>query len=251
MIEMYTMLGSTNQFARGYIKNGGSSGTVLWALEQKEGQGRRGRKWDSDGSSLTFSLIWKCLDDVIPQNLTLTVGLGVVQSLEPYFPDLRVKWPNDLWIGERKLGGILTETLQIKGERWVILGIGLNVNVSTSPGGDSSPRISMQEASGCFWPRLAVLDRALLGVELGFQMAKGREDLSFLFRKYGNFLDRQVIVYHGDLTFQATAKDVLPDGRLLIEDARGERALLPEEISVRFDACQGKHLGVSLRETST
>ena len=231
-IEIHPMLGSTNHFARSYIKSGGASGTVLWALEQTEGKGRRGRKWDSDGSSLTFSLLWKCPYATVPQNLTLTVGLGIVQILEPYFPELKVKWPNDFWVGDKKLGGILTESIMIEGERWVILGIGLNVNAS--PGADFSPRISLQEASGCFWPRLAVLDLALLGVEEGFRLATEKANLSALFRKHGNFLDRQITVYQGGITFQAKARDVLADGRLVIEDARGERALLPEEITVRL-----------------
>ncbi|NMB19778.1 MAG: biotin--[acetyl-CoA-carboxylase] ligase [Firmicutes bacterium] len=232
-IEIYPMLGSTNHFARSHIKNGGASGTVLWALNQTEGKGRRGRKWDSDGSSLTFSLIWQCPLGTLPENITLTVGLAVVQILEPYFPDLKVKWPNDFWIGEKKLGGILTETVTIGGERWLILGIGLNVN--SSPGAEQSPRISLQEVTGYPRPRLAILDLILQGVELGFHMAKSKMELSPLFKRYGNFIDRQITIYQGGSSFQAQAIDVLADGRLLIKDARGERALLPEEITVRFD----------------
>ena len=234
-IEIYPMLGSTNLFARDVIKSGGPSGTVLWALEQIEGKGRRGRKWDADQSCLTFSIIWRCPKNQAPQNLTLAVGLGVVQSLNETtgLSELKVKWPNDLWIGERKLGGILTEAMYHRGDLWIILGIGLNVNASP-PQGDLSPRISLQEATGYFWPRLGILNLALLGVEWGFDLVWNGEDLSALFRTYGNFLDRTITVFQGGNTFQALAKDVLPDGRLLIEDARGERALLPEEITVRW-----------------
>ncbi len=234
-IELYPTLGSTNQFASTFIKNGGRSGTVLWALEQTEGKGRLGRKWDSDPSSLTFSLVWQCPDNIAPQNLTLTVGLGLVESLKVLVPKVKVKWPNDLWVEERKLGGILTEAVRYQGKLWIILGVGLNVN--SAPGQGASPRISLKEATNCSWSRLGVLDLALVGVERGFELSAGGQDLSRLFRKHGNFLDRNIMVFWGGHTFQAKAKDVLPDGRLLIQDAQGERALMPEEISVRFDAC--------------
>ncbi|HBN95442.1 MAG TPA: biotin--[acetyl-CoA-carboxylase] ligase [Firmicutes bacterium] len=235
IIEIYPMLGSTNQFAKDLIKSGGPSGTVLWALEQNEGKGRLGRSWDADQSSLTFSLMWQCPEKEVPPNLTLAVGLGLVQSLSETtgLSELKVKWPNDFWIGERKLGGILTEAIHHRGDLWIILGIGLNVNASP-PKGNLSPRISLQEATGGFWPRLGILNLALLGVEWGFDLAWSRENLSTLFRTHGNFLDRTIIVFQGGRSFQALAKDVLPDGRLLIEDARGERALMPEEITVRF-----------------
>lgn len=233
-IEIFPKLDSTNQFARSFIKSGGRSGTVIWALNQTDGRGRRGRKWDADESSLTFSLVWQCPKSKFMPKLTLAVGLGLVEALVPFVPDLKLKWPNDLWIGEKKLGGILTETVHCRGELWIILGIGLNVN---SLPGDSgkNPRISMHQATGCIWPRLGVLHLALLGVEKGFDLAVSQADLSPLFRRHGNFLDRPITVYHGGKSFPATAKEVLPDGRLLIEDARGERALMPEEISVRFN----------------
>lgn len=233
-IEVFPMLDSTNQFARSFIKSGGRSGTVLWALEQPEGWGRRGRKWDADKSSLTFSLVWRCPKSKPPPALTLAVGLGLVEVLGDYVPDLKLKWPNDLWIGESKLGGILTEAICCKGKLWIILGIGLNVNDAPDKSGTGG-RISLRQAAGCFWPRLGVLHLALLGVERGFELASSQEDLSPLFRTYGNFLDRPIMVYHGGTSFPAVAKEVLPDGRLLIKDARGERALMPEEITVRFN----------------
>ncbi|HBG00079.1 MAG TPA: biotin--[acetyl-CoA-carboxylase] ligase [Firmicutes bacterium] len=231
-IQVYSIVGSTNQFARSFIKSGGASGTVLWALKQTAGRGRLGRTWDADESSLTFSVVYQCPKNVLLDNLTLAVGLGLAQSLEVYFPQIKVKWPNDLWIAGKKLGGILGETVHHQGSLWVVLGVGLNVN--NSPGKEGGGRISLREATGSLWPRLGILDLALLGVERGFALAYSKQDLSGLFRKHGNFIDRPIEVYQGGAVFRAIAREVLPDGRLLIEDARGHRALLPEEISVRF-----------------
>ena len=231
-IEVYSIVDSTNQFARDFIKSGGASGTVLWALQQTAGRGRLGRIWDADRSSLTFSVVWQCPESAVPDNLTLAVGIGLVQSLEACGAQIKVKWPNDLWIADKKLGGILGETVHHRGNLWVILGIGLNVN--SSPGNEGGGRISLREATGCLWTRLGILDLALLGVERGFALAHGKQDLSSPFRKYGNFIDRPIEASQGGAVFWAIAREVLPDGRLLIEDARGRRAVLPEEISVRF-----------------
>ena len=230
-IEVYQSLSSTNDFAKKRIKSGGDSGTVIWALNQTQGKGRRGRRWDADHSSLTFSLILRSPHNSIPTAITLYVGLGLVQQLETLVPGLRIKWPNDLWVGKKKLGGILTETMRQGDERWIILGMGLNIN--SIPNSKSSPRTSWYEVTGCLWARLSVLDQVLLGLERGVDLLQGNHDLTQLFRRYGNFVGNRITVYHGEQVFPAVAKAVLTDGSLLIEDARGLRAIVPDEISVR------------------
>ena len=97
-IEIFPKLDSTNQFARSFIKSGGRSGTVIWALNQTDGRGRRGRKWDADESSLTFSLASQRQKQV---HVKLTLpGLGLVEALVPFVPDLKLKFPMIL-IGEK------------------------------------------------------------------------------------------------------------------------------------------------------
>lgn len=112
--------------------------------------------------------------------------------------------------------------------------MGINV---TKNGIYKDDRISLEEIGGFSAARLGVLDLALAGVEKGLYLASDEDlDLSNLFRSYGNFLGRQVTVFQGTQRWSAIAKEVLPDGRLLLDDGSGLRAVLPEEISVRFDA---------------
>lgn len=107
--------------------------TLLLAERQTAGRGRMGRVWSSDSTSLTFSLGL----NLMPQDwsgLSLVVGLAAAQSLSSD-PRLGLKWPNDLWWQERKLGGILVETAsslgagQAPAARYVVIGIGLNAEL--------------------------------------------------------------------------------------------------------------------------
>ena len=90
--------------------------------------GTPGRPWFSDCTSLTFSVIWRLPDYAKAGLLPLALGLGLVRELQVYSPQVKLKWPNDLWAGERKLGGILCESTKHQGEIWVVAGVGLNIN---------------------------------------------------------------------------------------------------------------------------
>lgn len=231
-IEIYPTVASTNELGKKRIRAGCASGLVLWALRQTKGKGRRGRSWEGGSFALTFSLLWQCPPQTGPGLLPLTAGLGLVETLEAVAPGLKVKWPNDLCFGRRKLGGILIETLRRQRLSWVVLGVGLNVN--TPPQTAEYERISLQEITGSRWPRLGILNLALKGVERGLGLAEKKDGLAPLFRRHGNFLDRAVTVFQGDRSWPAIARGVLPDGRLLIECRGGLKALMPDEVSVRF-----------------
>jgi BirA family biotin operon repressor/biotin-[acetyl-CoA-carboxylase] ligase len=103
---------------------------LLVAEHQNAGRGRLGRQWQSQaGASLTFSLGLP-LQPANWSGLSLAVGVSLAESLEPANgkpPTLQLKWPNDLWLGQRKLGGILVETASWGDQRYVVIGVGLNV----------------------------------------------------------------------------------------------------------------------------
>jgi len=114
-------------------------GTVLLADEQCAGRGQKKRKWISEpGKNLTFTIaLFPPLPDP-PGRLTLLsliAGYGIVKALRARFRgDYYLKWPNDIMIGQRKLGGILTETIFYGSQLdRVLIGIGLNVNQKQFP----------------------------------------------------------------------------------------------------------------------
>jgi BirA family transcriptional regulator, biotin operon repressor / biotin---[acetyl-CoA-carboxylase] ligase len=108
---------------------------LIHAARQTRGRGRGSHAWWSDRGALTFSLIVCTSSLRIPPNqwpiLSLATGLALADALGQYVDRqrIRVKWPNDVFLGERKVGGILIESARSAHQRFVI-GIGLNINNS-------------------------------------------------------------------------------------------------------------------------
>jgi BirA family biotin operon repressor/biotin-[acetyl-CoA-carboxylase] ligase len=121
---------STNERARELVEAGAPHGTVVTAAEQSAGRGRQGRVWTAPaGKGLLYSAILRPLDErhlLLP----LSVPLAVCEAAESLRPDIecQVKWPNDVWLDERKLAGILIEAKPQDG--WAVIGVGLNLTVA-------------------------------------------------------------------------------------------------------------------------
>ncbi len=108
------------------------------AVDQHAGRGQKGTVWQSEpGKNLTISLLLtpEFLDPQRQFSLTVAISLALVRWLEGLLQaPVSVKWPNDLYVGDKKIGGILIENL-LKGKRWksAIVGIGINVNQVSFP----------------------------------------------------------------------------------------------------------------------
>ncbi len=233
-VHLYKTLPSTNSLAKSLIAAGAAHGTVIWALEQTAGRGRRGRTWFADNNTLTLSVIWQLPDYTKAGQLPLALGLAIARELQGYSPNIMVKWPNDLWAQGRKLGGILCESLRHAGQLWMVAGVGINVN--RSPAAVDFPWVSLEECCGFRLLRFEVLLRVLAGASTAFpRVLAGEVDFTGEFRRYGNFLNQPIFVIADGEARPAVAREVLPDGRLVVEweDGRLE-PVTPEEVSLRF-----------------
>lgn len=120
------------------------------AVDQNRGRGQKGTVWQSEpGKNLTFSLLLTpaFLDPKQQFVLTAAVSLAVAQWLETLIhADVHIKWPNDIYVGDRKIGGILIENI-LKGRTWKssIVGIGLNINQTVFPAGISERATSVKQ----------------------------------------------------------------------------------------------------------
>ncbi|MEV4562603.1 biotin--[acetyl-CoA-carboxylase] ligase [Nonomuraea sp. NPDC049419] len=120
--------GSTNADLAAAARDGAPEGTVLVAESQQAGRGRLGRAWSAPPrSGLTFSILLRPTVPVAAQGwLSLLYGVAAASAVRRLAEvDVRLKWPNDLLIGERKLAGVLAE----RADDAVIIGMGLNVSL--------------------------------------------------------------------------------------------------------------------------
>ena len=156
-IEVLPEIDSTNTELMRRARAGQTEPTLLVAERQSAGRGRLGRTWHSaPGDSLTFSLSLP----YAPQQwsgLSLAVGLSLAEALHP---DIGLKWPNDLWLQGRKLGGILIEAATSAERSQLVVGVGLNIRPRPADG-LSTPPAALTE----LWP-LASAGQALARVAL-------------------------------------------------------------------------------------
>ncbi len=141
--------GSTNDAAREWALAGAPAGAVVTANRQTRGRGRRARSWKSPpGAGLYASFIlrpdWPA---VRAPDLAILTGMAAFQALEKAgVRNLRVKWPNDLLAGGRKIGGVLVEPRLAAGRiEFAVAGIGLNAGQAP---GDFSPELQ-DAATSC------------------------------------------------------------------------------------------------------
>ena len=146
---------STNDEVRVLAQAGAPDGLVLLAERQTAGRGRRGAAWFSPaGESLAFSVLVRPEEPkALWPRLALAAGLAVAEAVESFGLHAGIKWPNDVWIGQRKVAGILVEA----GSNFAVVGIGLNVNSTEFPREVSEIATSLRIENSQVFPRAEVL----------------------------------------------------------------------------------------------
>lgn len=139
-LSLHASVTSTNAIARSAAEKSDETGLVVLAEQQTQGRGRRGREWVSPlGRNIYLSTVWGFDGGVqVLEGLSLAVGVAVRRALiNCGVNGLVFKWPNDLLWDEKKLGGILLEVLgDPAGFCQVVVGVGLNLNMTAGAGGN-------------------------------------------------------------------------------------------------------------------
>jgi BirA family biotin operon repressor/biotin-[acetyl-CoA-carboxylase] ligase len=245
--------GSTNDVAHQQAAAGAAEGLLVVADAQTAGRGRLTRTWWSPaGCNLYLSLL---LRPPLPPGragqLTMCLGLAAAEAIEA-LTGLRpaLKWPNDLLLHGRKLGGMLTE-LRLDGERleYAVLGLGVNVNVEFDGGPETDNRrpmtddrsetggersdiirhrslantaISLSMALGRPVARLPLLAGLLARAEAWYERLLAGESPHLAWAARLNTLARPVRVLTPHSVLEGTAVGVTPEGALLLCDAAGQ-----------------------------
>jgi BirA family transcriptional regulator, biotin operon repressor / biotin---[acetyl-CoA-carboxylase] ligase len=133
-VVVFDSTASTMDDAHSLAARDAPPGTVVLTDRQTAGRGRGGRRWESaSGQGIWMTVIERPNDRRAADVLSIRLGLRAARSLDRYAPSpVRLKWPNDLYVGEGKLAGILVEA-RWRANRldWVAIGIGVNVREPT------------------------------------------------------------------------------------------------------------------------
>ncbi|MFQ1004727.1 bifunctional biotin--[acetyl-CoA-carboxylase] ligase/biotin operon repressor BirA [Gilliamella sp. CG22] len=235
-VEILPIIDSTNQYMLNKIPDL-KSGDCCIAEFQSKARGRRGRQWFSPfGTNLYFSMYWRLEQGIAAaMGLSLVVGIVVTQALrELSGQDIKVKWPNDLYLNDQKLAGILVELAGKTGDcAHVVIGIGVNLNM-TNP----DPNIVNQK-----WANLGNINRNLLVAKIAKTLRENLEKfekngLAFFIDDWNhldNFIHRPVKLLIGDDVIRGVAKGINDQGALLLEQNGKIQAYIGGEISLRSD----------------
>ncbi len=240
-IHVYDEVDSTNTRLSRMALDGAPHGTVILAEQQTAGRGRMGRTFVSPpGSGIYLSILIRPETDLagaVP--VTSAAAVAVCEAVrELTGRDAGIKWVNDIYIGEKKICGILTEaaaSMEAGGLYSVVIGIGVNFRADP----EAFPE-EVKERVGWIYGKddaavtrnelaAAIIDRALY-------YAEHLPEKLFIepYRKYSVIIGREIVCTRGNERFEATAVGIDEDGGLIVDTAEGRRILSSGEISVRW-----------------
>lgn len=240
-IEYYDTIESTNIKAK-EIAGSSDEGTVVIAEEQTMGRGRLGRNWTSPkGKGLWFSIVLKPninVDKV--SKITLIGAAAVHKALKKLGIIPQIKWPNDIVIGGKKVCGILTEmVLQDENSYFVIMGIGINANLSE----EDFPEELKDKATSLKIVKRDEIDRnkllacVLNNFEELYVPFKENDDILEVIkisRENSILLNKEVRIIKGNIERTGKAIDIDSEGQLIVEYKDGKiEAIHSGEVSVR------------------
>ncbi|MFA6403807.1 MAG: biotin--[acetyl-CoA-carboxylase] ligase [Salinivirgaceae bacterium] len=209
---------NTNQLPEGY---------VIVADFQNSGKGLGANTWESEpGKNLTFSLLLRP-DSLKAEDLFLlskAVSLGIIDALNEIRNCFTIKWPNDIYYQNKKVGGILIEN-QIQGDyiKYSVIGIGININQDVFTSEAPNP-ISLKQVFGHSANNQEILKKVLNQISIWYDMLSD-EYFDKINEQYFSHLFRNTD-YHdfktGEELFHAKIKEVANDGQLILKTPAGE-----------------------------
>jgi BirA family transcriptional regulator, biotin operon repressor / biotin---[acetyl-CoA-carboxylase] ligase len=228
-LAAFDCLGSTNEEAKRLARDEGAAhGTLVWALRQEAGRGRRGRPWSSPEGNVYASLILRpeCATATAAQ-LSFAAAGALADALQPLLPEAVCccKWPNDVLIDDRKVAGILleSETDGSGGLEWLVLGIG--INVLHYPSDAEFPATSLRNEGGRLDQPGPVLVRFIQAFSTWYDVWRkdGFDPIREGWLQTARGIGGPITVRLEKQTLAGTFADLDSDGALLLDLPSGER----------------------------
>lgn len=241
-VRFFPSVGSTNDLLKDEARRGASEGLVFVTDEQVAGRGRRGRIWTApSGTSVLVSILlhpaWLPASDAF--FITMLAAVAAAEAIEAVTAlPIDLKWPNDLQIRGRKIGGILAETEMSDAQlRWTVIGCGINVNWSPR----SIPELaetatSLSDERGALISRRELLQSLLMRLDDRYQLLRqgARSALFDAWRDRLRTLGQTVRAETPGGPIVGVAQDVTLDGGLVLRDQDGRQHIVTAgEVSIR------------------
>ena len=235
-LEVHAALPSTSDLCIAQAEADAPAGLAILAHRQTKGRGSRGRDWQSPNGNLSLSILLRPDEQVARSGAwPLLIGLAVTDALQPLLPDpsaLQLKWPNDVLLHGRKIGGILIDiAADAQGRlRWLVIGCG--VNLATAPALPDRATACLRDA-GITPPAPEDFARTLLAA-LTYWM--DRYATSALPEIHAAWLARAhppgtaLRVTYGGNTLEGHFAGLSPEGFLLLRTTAGTQAIASGEV---------------------
>ncbi len=215
---------STNTRAKERLKESAlPEGSVFVALSQTAGRGTRGRSWESNtAESLLFSLVLQT--PLQQKNLSFLPAIALVRTLRKFAGlDAHVKWPNDVLVDQRKLAGILCESVNYPNNpnqsmAWIV-GVGVNINQVSFPSVIAEQAVSLRQIMGKSYSIEALFQAYLLEME---RLYYSKEDLISLWLTCTKMLGKTILTKKNGVQRELKVVNLSLEGYLILEDANGK-----------------------------
>ncbi|MDC9607274.1 MULTISPECIES: bifunctional biotin--[acetyl-CoA-carboxylase] ligase/biotin operon repressor BirA [Xenorhabdus] len=237
-IEVIPVIDSTNQYVLEKLAEL-DSGDACVAEYQYAGRGRRGRKWVSAfGRNLYLSMYWRLEQGPAAAiGLSLVVGIIIAEVLNRQGAEsVKVKWPNDLYLDDKKLAGILVELTGKTGDAaHVVIGIGMNISMSSDQQRSINQNWTNLQQSGTIIERNKLVAEIIVELKKALIQFENEGLNSFIPRWFelDNFINRSVKLIIGDQEVHGIARGIDQQGALLLDIDGVVTPYIGGEISLR------------------
>ena len=220
-LRLFAEVGSTNEVARSLAERG-ENGTVVLAETQTRGQGRLSRSWSSPPGGIWMSLVLRPdIPIALAYQINMAVCVAACRAISTLLDlETGIKWPNDLLVGERKVGGILMEVGAVGDSPdyaldYAVVGLGINANIDPSSFPDEWMATSLSREIGSWVSRTALIQRTLLEIERAYENL-GSEKIYNEWRCRSSTIGRTVCICARSGELVGEVVDLAGDGALLL-----------------------------------
>ena len=224
----FETVASTNTWVKEHATSLNPEGvTCVFASEQTAGRGRFNRKWLSAKGNNVYATLYLCLPKNFPYigNLSQILSLACVQILEQKGFHPQIKWPNDILVNEKKIAGVLCETMERDDQIGIALGIGVNVDISQSLLDTiDQPATSLSQLSGQTWKREQLLQPIvdLFLKQLETLRKEGFAPFVPAYTQLLAFKEKPITHHDGHRTIEGVYESINDKGQLVLRLASGE-----------------------------